>query len=160
MQFHFGDLEALVPFMDKGHMYWRCKCACGNTKAIRDEHLKSGRSTSCGLCNYKEKHPLAHKSWDSMKQRCNNPNAPDYPRYGGRGITICKEWDKFTAFLADMGDPPVNIHGERATLNRINNDGNYEKSNCKWSFSFEQSNNRRDNIHQGFRKYSNGNKRL
>jgi len=152
----FGDLTALYPLMEKGHLAWKCNCRCGKTKFIRDEHLKSGRSTSCGHCNYHIDHPLAHKSWDSMKQRCNNPNAPDYPNYGGRGITITPRWNRFIDFLDDMGDPTI-VAEERYTLGRKDNDGPYCKENCEWQSNAQQANNRRDNLHPGIGQYSNGN---
>lgn len=76
------------------------------------------------------------RSWESMKARCLNKNNQAYSRYGGRGITICKRWlDSFQNFLKDMGNKPTQEH----TLDRINNDGNYEISNCRWATPLEQS---------------------
>ena len=82
-------------------------------------------------------HPL-YCIWQSMRQRCLNPNANNYHRYGGRGITICDRWDDFNLFLEDMGERP-----EGYSIDRINNNGNYEPSNCKWSTTVDQNNNRR-----------------
>lgn len=79
-----------------------------------------------------------YNSWISMKTRCNNPNALKYPHYGGRGIKVCEQWQSFEAFYADMGERP-----EGLTLDRINNDGNYEPSNCRWATASEQNFNRR-----------------
>lgn len=79
------------------------------------------------------------KSWDSMLQRCTNPNDPSYPRYGGRGIKVCKRWLKFSNFLADMGVRP-----EGKTLDRINNDQGYKPGNCCWATAEEQQRNRRN----------------
>lgn len=132
-----------------GHYYRVCTCSCGNVKEIREVHLRDGRSKSCGLCNHKEKHPFAHKSWDSMKQRCLNPNAPDYPRYGGRGIKIDPAWIvSFMNFYRDMGDPPIDpVTLKRYSLDRIDNDGPYTKENCRWSDVYTQANNRSNSLH-------------
>jgi hypothetical protein len=73
-----------------------------------------------------------------MRQRCFNPNNADYPNYGGRGITVCKRWNTFENFLADMGEPP-----RGKSLDRIDPDGHYEPGNCRWADFFEQSRNRR-----------------
>ena len=78
-------------------------------------------------------HPL-YSTWISMRNRCNNPNNPSWRRYGGRGIRVCKEWDSFDQWLADMGPKPSKNH----SIDRINNDGNYEPQNCKWATQREQ----------------------
>jgi hypothetical protein len=145
----YGDLTLIkLAEKDRSHYQWLCSCTCGNTKIIREVNIKRGASTSCGLCNYPLKHPLAHKSWDSMKQRCTNSKAPDYPRYGARGITICRSWDRFINFLSDMGDPPTcAITGKRFSLERIDVNGNYTKDNCCWAHYKDQNANKTNSLH-------------
>ena len=82
-----------------------------------------------------------YKSWSSMKQRCDNPTNKDYINYGGRGITYDPRWKAYSAFREDMGKKPEDL-----SLDRINNNSNYTKENCKWSTKIEQNNNRRDRI--------------
>lgn len=77
-----------------------------------------------------------------MRERCNNPKCPGYPRYGGRGIRVCNEWRDFSVFLTDMGEKPTKEH----SLDRIDNNGNYTKDNCRWVTEPEQQRNRSDNV--------------
>lgn len=100
--------------------------------------LKHGHTSSQGG---RIKVSRTYKSWDSMKQRCLNPNAPNYDRYGGRGISIWSKWlgrDGFAAFLADMGERPFG-----KTIGRRDNDGDYSPDNCQWEDDFQQARNRR-----------------
>lgn len=131
---------------------WRCRCDCGNIRDVRADDLKSGNSKSCG-CIQREKARARflthgqtgtqlHSVWVQMKQRCLNPNDDKYAAYGGRGITVCDAWrDSFEAFCRDMGERPPGH-----SLDRINNDGNYEPGNVRWAPSSVQSRNRRDTI--------------
>lgn len=111
------------------------------------ESLKQGNTTSCG-CRQKEvaraqathgssrvgKRTPEYNAWVSMKQRCINPNNPRYKNYGGRGITVCKRWfNSFPNFLKDMGEKPDGL-----SIDRINNDKNYCKSNCRWANAKDQ----------------------
>ncbi len=150
----YGELKTVSPKRTtSGHIEWNCSCSCGNITSVREEHLRSGKQLSCGNCNYRTKYPEAYKSWEGMKQRCLNPNAPDYPRYGKRGITIYQPWKQsFINFFRDMGNPPCDaVTGKRYTLNRKDNDGNYEPLNCEWADQFTQMNNCSSNQHPAIR---------
>ena len=122
--------------------FWLFKCDCGKEKIIYVAGVKNGRTKSCGCL--RAPHGMTgtriYKSWDAMKGRCFNRNGKDYKNYGGRGITICKEWLTFENFYRDMGERP-----EGKTLDRIKNNEGYCKSNCKWSTQKEQMNNTRYN---------------
>lgn len=119
-------------------------CDCGEETYAKATELLKGKRYSCG-CHFKElvkvKTIPAHGSWASMKQRCLNPNATGYERYGALGIKICDRWLSFDNFYADMGDRP-----EGMTLDRIDNSGNYEASNCRWATKLEQNTNQRTNV--------------
>lgn len=122
-------------------------CDCGEKGIHTAADLRAGKSNQCTLCHNREnaennkKHGLhgtpLYRVWCSMLHRCNNPNAPFYNRYGGRGIKVCDRWSKFENFLDDMGQRP-----EGMTIDRTNNDGNYEPGNCKWVSHKENCNNR------------------
>jgi hypothetical protein len=86
--------------------------------------------------------PRSYRTWDAMRDRCLNPRSKKWPRYGGRGITICERWHDYPSFLADMGEPPLGM-----TIERKNNDGNYEPENCIWADAKTQRSNRGDSKH-------------
>lgn len=125
---------------------WKCLCDCGRETVQYGQDLKKGKVISCGCWNEEKrfKHGLAdtpvHRVWIGMRSRCNNPKAREYVNYGGRGIKVCDRWESFENFVADMG-----IRPEGYSIDRINNDGNYEPSNCRWATTTQQLNNRRVN---------------
>jgi hypothetical protein len=124
-----------------------CRCVCGFEGKHCAADLRAGKSKSCLTCANKEiakrniKHGMnntrIYKVWSAMLHRCNNSNATSYIRYGGRGIKVCERWNKFENFLEDMGIPKDGL-----TLDRINNDGDYEPSNCRWVTHKENCQNR------------------
>lgn len=124
--------------------FWLCQCDCGNQIIVNGAQLRRGHTRSC-KCLHRETHSKhgqhrtgAYNSWINMRQRCTNPNNPGYHWWGGRGITICERWQIFENFFADMGPKPPGY-----TIERINNDGNYEPSNCIWIPNSDQWKNTR-----------------
>lgn len=140
----FGKLVVLFFDEASGRRHrWICRCECGDITSVFGEHLLSGHNSGrkCvharhGMCK-----SLCYKIWNGVIQRCTNTRNNAFGRYGGRGILVCPRWRKFENFLADMGDPPTPQH----SIDRIDNDGNYEPGNCRWATEFEQKRNTRRN---------------
>jgi hypothetical protein len=140
----------------QGAVVWLCQCKCGKHTNVRTALLTSGHTQSCGclgvenrlaavlkaLTKHGRSKTRTHNVWGKMRQRCENPRDKSYPRYGGRGIKVCKRWQSFENFLADMGEPPSPVY----SIDRINNDGHYEPGNCRWATNKQQCNNTRFNV--------------
>jgi len=120
---------------------WLCLCECGNSCVANTSHLRGGNKKSCGCLNHGWSNSSTYGVWEAMKERCNNPKNKAYSNYGGRGIKYDPKWEVFVNFLRDIGEIPKGL-----TLDRINNNGNYCKNNCKLSTRKEQNRNHRRNI--------------
>lgn len=135
-----------------GGMMWLCECDCGSRVVVAATNLISGRQKACGCVRSEStsKRKTTHgqhvtpeyKCWSKLKERCRNPNAKDYPRYGGRGIAVCDRWNSFENFSLDMGKRPSSRH----SIDRIDNSLGYYPDNCRWATSLEQGQNKRNNI--------------
>ena len=150
----FGRLTVIDRTVNSpdGKAQFKCQCDCGNIVTVRARNLRCGLTRSCG-CLFQINHFKTHEQsknplygvWQGMKQRCYNSRKNSFKNYGGRGITVYEEWrDDFQAFydyvskLEHFGEPG-------RTLDRINNDGNYEPGNVRWATRKEQNNNKRNN---------------
>jgi len=123
-----------------------CKCVCGKIKSVYVGHIIKGTSKSCGCCTKHakkhglSKHPLFYV-WQSMRARCYNKNRPRYNDWGGRGITVCDEWNKDFKIFYDWSIEKG--YKKSLQIDRINNDGNYEPNNCRWVTAKENNSNKR-----------------
>lgn len=163
----FGRLEVVseADSLD-GRSAWHCMCACGSRTIIRGSDIKTGNTRSCGCMKKERPSNLKHGQsktrlyllWKQMVARCEYPSNTSYYRYGAIGIKVCPRWrygdgimSGYECFVADMGEKPTG-----KSLDRVNNDGNYEPANCRWATYTEQARNKRNNaqITYGGREYT------
>lgn len=154
----FNRLTAIEPTGGRvaNKIMWRCMCDCGSIAVANVAQLRNGQRTSCGCAKLSGKqirkkapehghcvngmNTATYRVWTGMLTRCRNKNDNGFRHYGARGISVCARWNEFANFLADMGERPAGM-----SLDRIDNDGNYCKENCRWATDIEQHRNRSDN---------------
>lgn len=143
----FGRLTVLYKLHNyhKQGAYWLCICDCGNLTEVKGAHLRDDDIKSCGCLRgaHHKSNTRLHNIWCSMRQRCYNENSQAYGYYGSRGIVVCDEWKhdfmNFYNWAMDNG------YKENLTIDRIDPNGNYEPSNCRWLTNKEQQRNKRNN---------------
>jgi hypothetical protein len=149
-------IRGAAPCNNLGGRRWICVCDCGKERVVLQDSLRTGRTKSCGCLQrevvsrlvkercitHGQKGSPEYTAWVNMKNRCQNPNRPDYNRYGGRGIQVCAEWnDSFECFLECVGPRPSPVY----SLDRIDNNGDYEPENVRWATPKQQHRNRCSN---------------
>lgn len=138
----FGRLTVLERIFErKPRREWLCRCDCGKTIGVQTGNLRRG-TESCLVCG-NTTHGLyktpEYRAWVRLRHRCKSADPRRYHYYGSRGIAVCERWNSFENFYADMGNQPSPRH----SVDRIDNDGNYEPDNCRWATQSEQIRNRR-----------------
>ncbi|MBR6551974.1 MAG: hypothetical protein IKT89_03940 [Clostridia bacterium] len=146
----FGELTVIkrVENDKNNRTQWLCKCSCGREKIIRGSSLTSGNSKTCGCQSGKKKTQELYGSrlyrvWANIKSRCTNPNYPRFKDYGGRGIALCESWlifENFKCWALSNG------YTDKLTIDRIDNNGNYEPNNCRWVTQKINNTNKRNNL--------------
>ena len=148
----YGRLTVLSRSPESGRVHWKCRCDCGTELSVQSADLRTGNTQSCSCLKFERIREAStthghtaggwtttFRAWSDMKTRCYNPKNKRFAGYAGRGITVCDRWrNSFENFLADMGEKPLGL-----SLDRINNDGNYEPDNCRWATYSQQNKNRR-----------------
>lgn len=148
----FGKLTVVREVeQDRHHQRrFQCDCECGKSIVAAGKSLRQGKPKSCGCVKVvRVKHGCArstgqtklYRAWMNMRDRCSNPACKKWLYYGGRGIAVCERWQEFANFAADMGEPPTPAH----SIDRIDANGNYEPTNCRWATQSEQMQNMRRN---------------
>lgn len=153
----YGKWTVLRKFGNRrgGAAIWECRCQCGTVAQVTGTDLRSGKSAQCKQCallaigekvkTHGQTGTRVYRIWKAMRVRCNDKNAREYNRYGGRGIHICDEWNEFSSF---SNWAYANGYSDSLSIDRVDNDGSYSPTNCRWADKKTQSRNRGDYINK------------